>query len=177
MPPSSPRFRQCYKVVSFHEGGVADHPEDPGGFTVRGLTLGFLRAFGLDINNDGVIDKRDLVGLSQEQIEVIYRNKIWLPTGCAGMPPGIDLAVFDAAVNLGSPRARRLLQAAVGVTVDGFLGSKSWLAIKNADTATLLDEFTARRGLYYATRPKVLIFGLGWFRRLIDVHHTALGDV
>lgn len=168
-------FARALRVVLLHEGGVSDHPEDPGGYTVQGITLGFLRAFGLDINNDGVIDKRDLIGLSAVKIANIYREKIWMPAHGEGLPAGIDLAVFDAAVNLGHPRALKLLQKALGVKADGFIGPVSWRAIKNANPGQLLDEFTARRAVYYATRPKVFWFGLGWFRRVVDVTRTAAG--
>ena len=171
------RFNAALAVVLAHEGGVSDHAQDPGGFTVRGLTLGFLRAFGLDINNDGVIDRRDLLDLTDVDIAHIYRTKIWVPAKCEGLPLGLDLAVFDAAVNLGHPRALKLLQKALGVKADGLIGTISWRAIKNARPERLLTEFTARRGFYYATRLKVIYFGLGWYRRLVDVYRRALADM
>ncbi len=171
------RFSASLDVVLGHEGGVSDRPEDPGGFTVRGITLGFLRRFGLDPNNDGVIDRRDLIGMSDVAIANIYRAKIWLPAQCDRLAPGLDLAVFDAAVNLGHPRALKLLQKALRVKPDGIIGDISRRAINNAHLPYLLDEFTARRAFYYATRPKVVFFGLGWYRRVVDIYRRALADI
>jgi len=170
------RFATALAVVLFHEGGVSDHAEDPGGFTVRGVTLWLLRALRLDVNNDGVIDKRDLIAMTGAHVARLYRAVFWDECGCGRLPPGLDLAVFDAAVNIGPPKVRRMLQKAVGVKADGFIGPLTWRAIRDASPTELLDEFTAPRAVYYATRAKVPVFGLGWYRRVVDVYRTALAD-
>lgn len=169
------RFDRALAIILKWEGGISDHKDDPGGFTVKGITLGFLRAVGLDPNNDGVIDKRDLIGLTDTKIAEIYRDQIWRPCLCHIMPGGMALMVFDAGTNLGQPRAHRLLQEALGVTVDGVLGPVTLKALRDAEIGPLLAEYAARRGFYYATRPKVLIFGLGWFRRLVSVYRQSVG--
>jgi len=166
------RFRQALAFVLDQEGGTSDHAEDPGGFTVKGVTLALLKAFGLDLNKDGEIDRRDLEGMTDDQVADIYRARFWTACRCRDLPAGIDLAVFDCAVNQGPGTAAKLLQEAAGVKADGVVGPATLRAVALNRNAVLLD-FCARRALRYAANPKILVFGRGWFRRLLACYARA----
>ena len=38
-------FKRSLSLVLKHEGGWADHPKDPGGATMKGVTLATFRSF------------------------------------------------------------------------------------------------------------------------------------
>ena len=168
-------FTAALEMVLKYEGGLVDHPDDPGGVTFRGISLRFLRVLHLDPNNDGVIDRRDIIGLSDGQISVLYRERFWDAGRLGEMPAPIALVVFDCAVNQGLGTAVKLLQKSGGVVVDGKSGPVTIAAINaKSGRSRVLRDFMARRALRYAINLKVLIFGLGWFRRLMDIHAKAL---
>ena len=57
------RFRAAVEVVLAHEGGLSEHPNDPGGVTHWGISLAWLRRLGLaegDIDGDGAVNGSDL---------------------------------------------------------------------------------------------------------------------
>lgn len=167
-------FKASLAVIRKWEGGLVDHPRDPGGITKWGISLRFLRGIGMDINGDGVVDGIDIRDLTEEQVDDIYRWHFWHKGVCDDLPAGLDLCVFDCAVNQGTGRARRLLQAAVGAKVDGILGPKTMIRVRQAVPEVVIDEFMARRARHYSSLRNVVVFGLGWFRRLFDVHHIAV---
>ena len=167
-------FAPSLKVVRRWEGGLVDHPSDPGGITKWGISLRFLRAIKLDINGDGIINGKDIRSLTEEQVTELYHTYFWAKCRCDVLPAGIDLAVFDCSVNQGPPSAKRFLQKALKVKVDGILGGITLAAAKRADSTNLLGEFMVRRALHYSSLANMVVFGLGWFRRLFDVHRGAL---
>lgn len=98
-------FEQSLQYVLVHEGGFADHPSDPGGATMKGVTLAtFRRHFGA---NKSV---NDLKNITQAQLEQIYRSGYWDKCRCDQLPSGVDYAVFDGAVNSGPGRSAIWLQ-------------------------------------------------------------------
>lgn len=56
-------FRRALPLVLKHEGGWADHPKDPGGATMKGVTLATFRRY---VKADAT--KTDLRNISEEQI-------------------------------------------------------------------------------------------------------------
>ncbi|MEZ5552415.1 MAG: glycosyl hydrolase 108 family protein [Pseudomonadales bacterium] len=91
-----------------HEGGWADHPRDPGGATMKGVTLAtYRRHFGAKQ------DKNELKNNSDKELERIYRAGYWDVCQCDRLPSGVDYAVFDAAVNSGPGHSIRWLRASV----------------------------------------------------------------
>ncbi|HVL21832.1 MAG TPA: glycosyl hydrolase 108 family protein, partial [Amaricoccus sp.] len=54
------------------EGGYVNDPDDPGGATNHGVTLGTLRRLGLDLTGDGTIDARDVRALPPGKAAEIY---------------------------------------------------------------------------------------------------------
>lgn len=168
------RFHASLAVVKKWEGGLSDYKQDPGGITKWGISLRFLRGIGMDINGDGVVDGVDIRNLAEVQVAELYRWHFWEEVEGEQLPDGLDLCVFDCAVNQGVGRARRLLQKSVGVKADGIIGPKTMRAIQNAIPEVVINEFMARRARHYSRLRNVVVFGLGWFRRLFDVHHIAV---
>lgn len=159
-------FQPSAKIVRVYEGGYSDHPLDPGGATHLGITIAVLSK-----HRGRPVSKADVRALTWEEAATIYRANYWRPMRCDELPAGLDLAVYDCAVNQGVGRATRFLQQAAGARVDGVMGPVTVAAVSMADPATLLDEFMALRMHGYGMLQKLFrTFGLGWSRRLIGIH-------
>lgn len=170
----TPRFKNVHDFVARWEGGFVDDPHDPGGATKWGVTIRTLVAKGLDLNNDGAINRKDIRDMTPEQAERIYFLEYWKASGCPDLPDGVVLVHYDSAVNQGVGRAIRFLQKAARVKVDGVFGPKTLAAVRAADQEDLITEYCVRRAVHYSSLAIVARFGLGWFRRLFDAHREAL---
>lgn len=158
------RFRECLTHVFGSEGGYVNNPNDPGGETKYGITK---RDYPhLDIRN-----------LTLEQAGEIYRKNYWEPCHAPSLPRGLDLAVFDMAVNCGVRNAVTHLQEAAGTTPDGDFGPKTLAAVRAADPRRLLEDFLWLRARYYARitvkNHKLREFMPGWIFRVIKVRKDA----
>ena len=130
-------FSSAIDVVLLHEGGYVNNANDPGGATNYGISLRFLQGFsGGDLNNDGHIDIEDVRNMTVDQAKGVYKAE-WWDKNKYGLIVDQTIAtkVFDFAVNMGSSRAHKLLQASLSgafnlaLTVNGQLGPASFSAI------------------------------------------------
>lgn len=172
------RFAECVAIVLKHEGGFVDHPDDPGGATNHGVSLRYARSQGsmFDLDRDGDVDRADILLVTPAKAAMVYRRWFWADVRGDELPAGLDLAVFDFAVNSGAGRAIRSLQRAVGAQPDGFIGPATMGAVRMAMPnrpavieAVCNDRLDFLRGL--RTWP---VFGRGWGRRVEDIRARAL---
>ena len=63
---------QIAQDILSHEGGYVKDPDDPGGATNHGVTVHTMRRLGIDLNNDGTVDARDVQLLSMERARTIF---------------------------------------------------------------------------------------------------------
>jgi lysozyme family protein len=163
-------FDAALAHVLHYEGGYSDHPRDPGGATNLGITIGVLKEY-----RGQSVTKDDVRALTLAEAASIYSQRYWDAASCGALPSGIDLAVFDCAVNQGVGRAARFLQQAARVKADGRIGPGTLGAVSAASPRTLLAEFMARRMLGYGLLGGLFkTFGLGWSRRLMATYAEAL---
>ena len=163
-------FEASLAFVLEYEGGYTDHPADPGGATNLGITIGELAQV-----RGHPVSKDDIRALTKDEAAAIYAKRYWTPCRCNDLPAGVDLAVFDCAVNQGIGRAVPYLQSAAGVTADGHLGPMTLAAVQAAPAGKLLTEFMARRMNAYGSLQSLFkTFGLGWSRRLMAAYAAAL---
>ena len=162
-------FKKALKHVLVHEGGWADHPKDPGGATMKGVTLAtYRRHFGK------AKSKNDLRNIADEELEQIYRSGYWGKCRCDELPVGVDYAVFDAAVNSGPGRGARWLQAAVGAKQDGGIGPKTLSRVEEHDPIQVTGVMCDRRLSFLRSLDTWPTFGKGWGRRVEGVRATAI---
>lgn len=167
------RFERCLDEVLKHEGGYVDHPRDPGGATNLGVTLNTARRAGLDVDGDGDVDKIDVRNLRPRDVRPVYRKSYWLAAGCDQLQPGVDLMVFDLAVNSGVGRAAKFLQESVGVDADGKIGPITLGAARRLPASELVLRLRNRRERFYRGLSTFDTFGKGWMRRLNEVSAKA----
>lgn len=120
------------------EGGYVNDPHDPGGETNFGISK---RSY----------PHLNIKALTVDDAKTIYHRDFWLPNGCENLAAGMDLLVFDTAVNMGSGAAQRL----------------------RASSTTPL-SFTTQRILTYASFKNFNIYGKNWVSRSLSAFQTAL---
>ena len=166
-------FESSLKHLLAHEGGWSDHPADPGGATMKGVTLQVFREF----KRNPHITKEELRNISDEDLATIYKKRYWDAVRADELLSGVDYAVFDCAVNSGPGRAIKILQACVGTTPDGGFGSVTMAAVAQfqGDVAkTLVKEYCEKRLDFLKSLKTFEVFGKGWERRVNEVEKTAL---
>ena len=150
-----------------HEGGWSDHPQDPGGATMKGVTLKTFRTYYPGATKD------DLRNITDAQLERIYRDGYWNAVRGDDLPAGLDLVAFDAAVNSGVSRGAKWLQQALGVTADGKIGPATIAAAKAAEPISVIDTALMRRMAFLRGLKTFDVFGKGWTRRVEAVGAAA----
>lgn len=170
------RFEACLDEVLRHEGSYADHPADPGGATNMGITHRTLARW-RKISPWWDLPKSAVMALSRDEAAQIYRAEYWNAVRAADLPKGVDLAVFDFGVNSGPDRAIRVLQAALGVAVDGIVGPVTLGAAGRADAGTLINAICDRRLGFLRALSLFATFGRGWTSRVAAVRAAALSAV
>ncbi len=162
-------FDRSLQLVLVHEGGFSDHPHDPGGATMKGVTLQtFRRHFGADKT------VQDLRQITQEQLTRVYRNGYWDKCSCDQLPAGVDYAVFDLAVNSGPGRAAKFLQSAVGAEQDGAIGPITLGKVATQEQASIINSICDQRLAFLQGLDIFTTFGAGWTKRVADVRQHAL---
>jgi lysozyme family protein len=162
-------FDEALKRVLVHEGGYADHPADPGGATMRGVTQrvydGWRRRRALPVRSVRLIEPAE--------IEAVYRLQYWDAVRADDLPAGLDYGVFDAAVHSGPGQAAKWLQRALGVTADGQVGEATLAALEGQRAAGLIDGVCDRRLAMLRGLRTFPTFGAGWTRRVGEVRAAA----
>lgn len=146
------------------EGGFVNDPDDPGGATKYGVTIGTLKRLGIDVDGDGRIGVADVRVLTKAQAAEIFVEHYFRRPRIADLPEALQASVFDMYVNAGA-NAVRLLQrlfADMGhdLADDGVIGPRTAAAAHDAarpDPLLLADAYgISRRNYYYRladTRP------------------------
>ena len=153
-------FTRCIDLILAEEGGhQVNHPRDPGGLTKYGISQ---RSY----------PELNIAGLTRETAEALYRRDDWAPIHGDDLPPGLDLLLLDSAINQGPATAITLLQAALGLKLDGIPGPITRTCAARA-LPDLLGEFQALRAWRYEINRNEDVFGKGWFRRLFRLYAIA----
>lgn len=172
----SPAFHAALAHVLQQEGGWSDHKADPGGATMKGITLGVFRQW----RRNNALTKRDLREISMQEVYEIYHDLYWRNVRGDELKPSAALLMMDAAVNSGPKQAILCLQRTLKtktpfpIAPDGVLGPQTLKAANAVDEIHLIDEFAARRMWFYGMLIKTFLhFGLGWSRRLMAAKRAA----
>ena len=145
-------FDQSLRFTLAYEGGWSDHPRDPGGATMKGVTLAtFQRYVGRKAT------KAELRAISDATLKSIYRGDYWNAVKGDTLPAGVDLSMFDYAVNSGPKRA--LDHDAPG---------------RGLEPRARIKALCARRLKFLNGLKTFDVFGAGWTRRVNACEAKAL---
>lgn len=151
-----------------HEGGYSFHPADPGGRTNLGVTQ---RVWEEWVGHP--VSEKEMRGLIPAIVAPMYKQKYWDKVRGDDLPSGVDIAVFDFAVNSGPGKAAKTLQKVLGVTQDGAIGPKTLLKATNVDSSKLIEDYNTERLSFLMALPTWDTFGKGWSRRVAEVAEQA----
>lgn len=144
-------FQACLAETLKWEGGWADHPKDPGGATMKGVTLATYRRW-----KPGAT-KTQLRNISTDMLEKIYRADYWTPVNGDTLAKGVDLATFDYGVHSGPATARKKLLQVVG----------------GSDVDTVKKLCKSRLTSYQSFKTWAT-FGKGWANRIAAIEAKAV---
>ena len=153
-----PSVEEVAAQIVAREGGYVNDPDDPGGATNYGVTIGTMKSLGLDLNKDGRVDANDVKMLTRAQAQQIFVEHYFRRPRLAELPPVVQASVFDMYVNAGA-NAVKILQRLVArmgfaASADGVIGPRTLAAAHDA-AAAAPDHFAdaygiARRNYYYS---------------------------
>jgi lysozyme family protein len=158
-------FDESLEFTLTEEGGYHGHPTEPRLITNHGITLARLRRF----LRDPGLGQDDIRHVPCATVRALYLADFWNRTRCDALPLGIDLMVFDHAVNAGPDRAGRALQLACGqkrTEIDGAVGPDTLGRVTLTDRLTLVDALAAMQRTGYRQMAAYNLFGDGWLARL-----------
>ncbi len=172
----SANFRRALAFVLPQEGMYWELVAgDSGGETEVGVTHFDYDAW----RKEHALPLQPLRHMTAVEVADIYHDHYWDPCHCDDLGYGLALSLFDAAVNVGTSRAVRWLQAILGTSLDGVFGPATLAAAKRFTLAhdTLADGLNARRVAFYneigapgKTNHKFLA---GWLNRIAALKKIA----
>ncbi len=152
------------------EGGYSNHPDDPGGSTMKGVTQARYDGY----RKDHGLPTRSVKNIQLDEVRTIYRKYYWDVVKGDLLPSGVDLAVFDFAVNSGPSRAAEYLQKIVKVEVDGKIGPATLEAVSRQNPRVLIETLCDKRLAFLQRLSIWPTFGKGWGRRVAGIRKAAL---
>lgn len=146
--------RTLAEEIVAREGGYVNDPDDPGGATNHGVTIGTLRRLGRDLTGDGRVTSADVRQLTRTQAVEIFIDEYWRRPGLDRLPEALQPGLFDMYVNAGA-NAVKILQRLLTrlghpCTDDGIIGPRTVAAAFAAGPGLAEAYALARRDWYYA---------------------------
>lgn len=168
-------FDHCFAETLSHEGLFSNHPLDPGGMTMLGVTRKTWAAW--TKRKVSEVSEAEMRSLTPEKVAPLYHQEYWQAVRGDDLPRGVNMMVFDIAVNSGPKRAILMLQKGINalpgsrvkVAVDGAIGPKTIAAARSADSVALIKAIANSRLWFYIDLSTFKTFGKGWMVRLLDV--------
>ena len=151
-----------------HEGGFSNHPRDNGGMTMLGVTQ---RVWEEWVGHP--VSEKEMRALTPAIVAPMYKKKYWDTVAGDALPSGVDLAVFDFAVNSGPGRAAKMLQRVLGVAEDGAIGPQTLAKAVSIDSSKLIADYNDARLAFLKSLPTWATFGKGWGNRVAQVTTEA----
>lgn len=172
-------FDVAFEILLEFEGEYTNNLNDPGGITKYGISKKSYPQ--LDIEN-----------LTKEDAQKIYYRDFWIPLKCNDIPSGINIALFDTAVNIGLKNAVKLFQITINyirkennkkeISVDGIIGNQTLGALeevlKTHTIVSIISIFLMKRIEYYVNiiskNKKLKEFLFGWIKRTIVLYNKII---
>lgn len=151
-------FQACLAITLSWEGGTANNPRDPGGLTSEGITHMTYDAYRASKG----LPLQSVTHITQAEVDDIYKTRYWDVVHGDTLPAGLDMCLFDFAVNSGPTHALSTYMALL-TNVHPPLGTADLVRSISANRLTFLKHLTT-----WST------FGKGWQNRVDNVEAEAL---
>lgn len=164
---SKANFAKCMAHVLKFEGGKVDDPDDPGGRTNQGVIQRVYNGW-RELNGKA---PQDVYKMTNAERDAIYREGYWNRVRADELPAGVDLVVFDGAVNSGPTQSVKWLQRALGVTrIDGVMGPATLAAVDmHPNHDALISAICDRRLAFLQALKHWWKYKNGWTSRVNQV--------
>lgn len=153
-------FADYAQIVLKLEGGLVDHPDDPGGLT----------NYGISQRSHPWLTRDEIINMTPERAAEIDCAEFWVPIQGAALElisHRLALLALDFAVNSGPYTAIATLQETVHVKPDGLMGPATLAAIRAVGNTKLVEqEYLAGRAVFLTKLKSFPVFGRGWMSRL-----------
>jgi len=163
-------------VLVFEGSKYTCSPVDKGGPTRFGVTQTVYDAYR---TNKG-LTTQSVKDITIQEVQDIYYVGYWVSAKCQGMPGKLSIAVFDTTVNSGKGRSIKILQQAIGATVDGIIGQETLQKLKSLDETVVANKYLdTRESFYHAIVDhdnSQSVFLNGWLRRAKFLRDYINGD-
>lgn len=164
-------FNESLPVTLVYEGGFSDRADDPGGRTFKGVTQRVYDAY-RDMNTQ---QRQDVKLIADNELQDLYRTQYWDKVEGDQLDPGLDLAVFDFAVNSGPAQAVKELQRLLKVTDDGIMGDRTLNAAKAfEDVEDLITSYSDARLAFMRKLKNWRTDKDGWTTRVKGIEDHAV---
>ena len=150
-------FDEAFTQLLGHEGNYSDHPSDPGGRTMFGVTERVARNHGFT---------GDMRTLTRDEAKRIYRDDYWEPVRADELPQQVRYDVFDGAVNSGVKQSVIWLQRAAGAAADGVIGPKTLAAVHAMTPDRVAKRYNGHRLRFMKDLKNWPSFSRGWAERI-----------
>ena len=173
-------FKKAFKRTIELEGGYSNHPSDPGGETIYGIS----KKHHPEMWKNGVPSKKEAEGF--------YKRKFWdVVNGDEIDSQSIAEELFDTSVNVGTGRAVRFLQQAYNVCnttdpdlkVDGVVGPVTTKAVNEFTKSYTTALFNCMNGLQFQHYYSLVLnrqwskeFFRGWMQRIEALEGNSNGS-
>lgn len=160
-------YRKLKPHIFKWEGGYSNHPNDAGGCTMKGVTIGTYRQY-----YGSKKTCEDLKKITDEQWDNIFIKGYWDKCKANEIhSQSIANLIVDWTYNSGLNGIKQT-QKVLGVTPDGVIGPMTLSAINSyPDQKALFTRLWNARDSYYKSIAKGAnaVFLKGWQRRLDDI--------
>lgn len=170
-------FPVCQPRLLRHEGGYSNHPRDPGGVTLEGVTQavydGWRRKKGLPRKTL----TREMRGTADwiKERDAIYQENYWNPERCDELNSGVEDAIYDYAVNSGIGRSGKVLRRLIGLPDNTSVVTPEVVSAANRRDPKLLIGAIFDERLRFLRQLKTWdAFGPGWSRRCAETRSFDL---
>lgn len=143
-------FKKALEFVLKWEGGRSEHPKDPGGLTIYGISQ---KSYPKEVAQMDALWKQGKKSEALEIAKKIYKANYWDKLNCDALPYPLDIIAFDTAVNMG-----------VGTALSFLKQSKDYRDF-------LLLRIERYKNLAQ-TNKNLTIFLIGWLNRVLDLYKT-----
>lgn len=176
-------MQKSLKLIAGSEGGYSNNKNDPGGPTMKGVTLANYQRY-CARKRKPKPSVNELKMITDLEVAEIFDTDYWKPVHGDELPAGLDYCAADFGFNSGPGQAIKELQRVVTLLgfdaggADGKVGNGTLSAIEAAVAAIDLDEvinaYMNKRWAFMQKLKNFPTFKNGWKNRIADVRRNAL---
>lgn len=151
------------------EGGFSNHPKDPGGATMKGITLETFRHF---YGSSRTVE--DLKNITDEQWLSIFRRGYWDVWMADRIHSQSIANLLVDWIWASGPAIIPKVQLLLGVKQDGVVGPVTLGALNTPDSVAMFQRIWNRRKTFIESCKGYNTFGNGWINRLNSIKTNVL---